>query len=279
MKTAVWYMKLLACWAVLVVVGNPVATSEQAGIRLEVPETAHPGDVITVKAFPDAPMNSGNLEVFVVSPSADSDEVSSQLPHEFSFTIRKDAIGLVKFSAMAIDEIHDLTYTTEADVRVVTDATLEAFELQPVMSVGQGIPGLAGLKALMEEQHHRQQIKLVVGQEQGIHIIGTYSDSVKRPLESPRTGTTYHIEHPEVVRVTDDGILEAVREGVTEVVASQGKFSVTLNVQVFSDEAKLLNAQESVPIPQEAQPKREQQSSEEVRTVINKVGIINERER
>ena len=238
------------------VTGKLVAAGEQAGIRLEVPNTAHPGDAITVKVIPVVPMNFADLTVFVDSDGAELDETSSHLPHEFSFTIRKEAIGLVKFSALAFD-VHNLTYTAEADVRVVTDATLTSFELFPLV-------GGEGFKALEEEQRHRQQITLVVGQEQGFTIIGTYSDRVERNLESPRTGTAYKIENPQVVRVTDRGTLEGVGEGTTEVVASQGNFSVTLDVRVVTNEAELVDNPMPTPAPPEAQPTKRGQGGVEL---------------
>ena len=70
MRAQLWRRRLLICWSVLIVTGKLVAASEQAGIRLEVPGTAHPGDVITVKVIPVAPMNSADLKVMVLSDSA-----------------------------------------------------------------------------------------------------------------------------------------------------------------------------------------------------------------
>src|SRR5262245_40870645 len=99
------HANLLACSAILILHGPQAAAAERPGIRLEAPKQAHPGDVIAVTIVPTGSLKTDELRmVMVFNDCAEETQVLvDHFQQEFSFTIRKDAIGWVRFSAMVSD--------------------------------------------------------------------------------------------------------------------------------------------------------------------------------
>lgn len=150
-----------------------------------------PGDVIQLEAaaVDDFPLASVTVlsELGPVELSGTPFTGSVEIPDSF--------LGPLQLIAMGTDGDEAVVFSDPVEVMVATDLTLESIEIVT------GHVVMAG-----------------PGDERQLLVEGTYSDGVVRNITPAYTGTTYQSADPEIVEVTENGVLIPLSEGDTTIV-------------------------------------------------------------
>lgn len=186
---------------------------------LTAPASAQPGDEVVISV---RPVNGAEVTWVAVNtnhPGEGGDVgISHTPPFDFPYTIPVDAIGTLRVVAVGEDSPKDLGYVTEAFIQVGTPATIQAISVPSLGNLmGQPIPQFFNYYKETETIYSVQ---------------GTYSDGIVRDISSPSAGTTYTTQDPTVVQILEDGSLQAVGEGLTTVLISNGGVSASQEVKV-----------------------------------------------
>jgi len=150
-----------------------------------------PGDTVTV----EIEVSNGDAMV-LVGTSTGSAALLDEKPFAFELQIPIDAVGAISILAGARDD-EGFIGSDEIAIQVESTAQLTGLTVSPDSGV----------------------LNLAVGTQLPLVVTGTYTDSVERSVSTSTSGTSYSSSDPNVVDVSDDGLLT---------VRSKGQATVTI---------------------------------------------------
>ena len=203
----------------LLLVASPVWAArggKPPGIAISAPASTAAGQTIGITV---SPVNGASLaSVLLLTDRDHTSQTKETAPWSFSYTVPASITGALTVSAMASDTSTDAVYNASTVVQVGTPAALTALTLVPLdTAVGElTLPPYPPFTYYGEIMH--------------FFLNGTFSDGVTRDLSYPASGTTYQSQNANIVTVVEDGGIQAVGEGLTNVIATNSGQSLTIPV-------------------------------------------------
>ncbi len=175
----------------------------------------HPGDTITIKVEP-----SPGEKVGRVFFGGFGTEVTAP-PYEYQYKIGPHNIGDIKFTIFAIKPDSEGPFASP-DAQFSSSIELHLKSTLPPTVTLQGIRIRNDQKSLFMETDNKRKIK----------VYGQYTDGIERDVSSSATGTTYTSSDEKIAIVDSNGLVTAVGPGTAKITIKNGKYEITVKVDV-----------------------------------------------
>jgi pimeloyl-ACP methyl ester carboxylesterase len=166
-----------------------------------------PGGQVVVTVTPSA---GTTVDKVLILGKDQSVEVTEE-PFQATLTIPLDFIGEYQIDAVGTNVDEDYFTALPVPVQVSTNAVVEEVTLFPTSPVLRG-----------------------VGTTRSIQVIGRFSDGVSRDITTSAT-TQYLIDDPSIFTINGDGVITAVSEGISTLVAVSGDVQDSVTVTILPE--------------------------------------------
>ena len=179
-----------------------------AGLTIEVDVVnAPPGDQINVTA---APLPGVNVDrVLFIGPD-EAIEITAP-PFLATLTIPEDFVGTYTVTAIGTNMDEDYYTSPEVTVQVETTVPIDAVKIFPTSPIIKG-----------------------EGSTRAIQVVGRYNDGVTRDITT-HASTIFLVNDPSIFSVDANGVITAVSEGISTLIAINGNVQDSVTVTILPE--------------------------------------------